>query len=245
MTLSIVLPSYRSADVLGSQLPPFLAWLKGTGISYEVIVVDDGSDDDGATEAVAKATGCKYIGLKTNSGKGAAVRTGMQAARGEYRVFTDADIPFDFEAVGRFLIYLRDKQFDIVIGDRRLPESRYFSHVKGARKLGSDVFTFFVGRFVTTGFSDTQCGIKGFTAHVADDLFSVTRLSGFAFDVEVLYVALKRNYDIKRLPVHFRSSHEGSSVRLMKHGPGMVLDLFRIKGNQLRGRYARKALTTT
>jgi dolichyl-phosphate beta-glucosyltransferase len=241
MTLSIVLPSYRNADVLGSQLPPFLAWLTGTGLAYEVIVVDDGSNDDGATEAVAKANGCQYIGLTTNSGKGAAVRTGMQAARGEYRLFTDADIPFDFEAVGRFLIYLRDKEFDIVIGDRRLPESRYFSRIKGIRKAASDVFTFFVGRFVTTGFPDTQCGMKGFTAHVVDDLFSVTRLSGFAFDVEVLYVALKRNYDIKRLPVHFRSNHDASSVNLLKEAPGMLIDLIRIKWNHLRGRYERKS----
>jgi dolichyl-phosphate beta-glucosyltransferase len=101
------------------------------------------------------------------------------------------------------------------------------------------VFTFFVGRFVTTGFSDTQCGIKGFTAAAAEDLFSVTSVQGFAFDVEVLYVALKRNYDIKRLPVSFRSTHDRSSVTLTKHAPEMLLDLFRIKWNHLRGRYAR------
>jgi dolichyl-phosphate beta-glucosyltransferase len=121
-----------------------------------------------------------------------------------------------------------------------LPESKYFSKIKGARKLGSSIFTFFVGRFITTGFSDTQCGIKGFRGKVADDLFSVAKLNGFAFDVEILYIALKRNYDIKRLPVHFRSTHDDSSVSLMRHAPGMLVDLFRIKWNHIRGRYNSK-----
>jgi dolichyl-phosphate beta-glucosyltransferase len=238
-TLSVVVPSYKSAEELRAQLPRLLRWLKEKGIPHEVIVVDDGSDDRGATRAVADENGCNYIGLERNSGKGAAVRAGMRAAAGQYRMFTDADIPFELDAIDRFLVYLRDKEFDVVIGDRRLPESRYFSRITGARKLASDVFTFFVGRFVTTGFSDTQCGIKGFTAAAADDLFSVTSVRGFAFDVEVLYVALKRNYDIKRLPVHFRSTHDRSSVTLTRHAPEMLIDLFRIKWNHLRGRYAK------
>lgn len=238
-TLSVVVPSYKSAGVLREQLPRLVAWLNAKSLSHEVIVVDDGSDDHGATEQVADENGCRFIGLATNSGKGAAVRAGMREASGRYRMFTDADIPFELDAIDRFLVYLRDKEFDIVIGDRRLPESRYFSRITGARKLASDVFTFFVGRFVTTGFSDTQCGIKGFTAAAAEDLFSVTSVRGFAFDVEVLYVALKRNYDIKRLPVHFRSTHDRSSVTLTKHAPGMLIDLFRIKWNHVSGRYAR------
>jgi dolichyl-phosphate beta-glucosyltransferase len=238
-TLSVVVPSYKNADVLRAQLPRLLEWLEASTIPHEVIVVDDGSDDHGATRRVADEGGCKYLALKTNQGKGAAVRAGMHAAIGEYRVFTDADIPFELDVLDRVLVYLRDKEFDVVIGDRRLPESRYFSRITGARKLASDLFTFFVGRFVTTGFSDTQCGIKGFTAAAAEDLFSVTRVRGFAFDVEVLYVALKRNYDIKRLPVHFRSTHDRSSVTLTQHGPEMLLDLFRIKWNHLRGRYRK------
>jgi dolichyl-phosphate beta-glucosyltransferase len=237
MTLSIILPSYKNAEVLGAQLPGFLSWLKGKDFSFEIIVVDDGSDDNGATEKVAKENDCKFIRLEKNSGKGAAVRKGMLAATGDFKMYTDADIPFEFEAIETFLLYLKEKEFDIVIGDRRLPESKYFSQIKGARKMGSNIFTFFVGRFVTTGFSDTQCGIKGFRAKVADDLFSVARVNGFAFDVELLYIALKRNYDIKRLPVRFRSSHDDSSVSLMKHAPGMLKDLFRIKFNHLRGKY--------
>lgn len=240
MDLSIILPSYKSAGMLREQLPAFMAWLKTKPWTSEVIVVDDGSEDHGETGKVATENGCRFFQQEVNKGKGAAVRRGMLEAKGEYRIFTDADIPFEYEAIDLFLHYVRDKEFDIAIGDRRLPESKYFSEIKGARKMGSNIFTFFVGRFITTGFSDTQCGIKAFKGKVADDLFSVARLDGFAFDVEVLYIALKRNYDIKRLPVHFRSSHEGSSVSLMKHAPGMLMDLFRIKFNHMRHRYDPK-----
>lgn len=108
----------------------------------EVIVVDDGSNDNGATEKVAKENGCIFLQQEINKGKGAAVRRGMLAAKGDYRIFTDADIPFEFEAIENFLHYISDKEFDIAIGDRRLPESNYFSKIKGARKLGSGIFTF-------------------------------------------------------------------------------------------------------
>ena len=240
MKLSIVLPSYKSAELLRAQLPEFRAWLATRTWQSEIIVVDDGSQDAGATAAAAKANDCIFVGLPQNQGKGAAVRAGMLKATGEYRLFTDADIPFEFEAVELFLQYVKDKEFDIAIGDRRLPGSRYFSEIKGARKLGSSIFTFFVGRFVTTGLFDTQCGIKAFSGKVADDLFSVARVNGFAFDVELLYIALKRNYDIKRLPVRFRSNHDQSSVSLMKHAPGMLLDLFKVKWNHLRGKYKQQ-----
>jgi dolichyl-phosphate beta-glucosyltransferase len=240
MDLSIILPSYKSAGILREQLPEFIAWLKTKPWTTEVIVVDDGSDDGGETRKAAQENGCRFFQLEINKGKGAAVRRGMLEAKGEFRIFTDADIPFEYEAIELFFHYVKDKEFDIAIGDRRLPESKYFSEIKGARKMGSNIFTFFVGRFITTGFSDTQCGIKAFKGKVADDLFSVATLNGFAFDVELLYIALKRNYDIKRLPVHFRSTHDGSSVSLMKHAPGMLMDLFRIKLNHLRGRYSIK-----
>ncbi|HEU4719260.1 MAG TPA: glycosyltransferase [Bacteroidia bacterium] len=239
MKLSIILPSYKSGETLGRQLPPLKKWLEEKNISHEIIVVDDGSGDNGETKQAAEENGCVYILHEVNRGKGAAVRTGMLVAKGDFRIFTDADIPFEYESFGLFLHYLEDKEFDLAVGDRTLPESKYFSEIKGSRRAGSSIFTFFVGRFVTTGLFDTQCGLKGFSAKAAEDLFSVARLDGFAFDVELLYIALKRNYDIKRLPVSFRSSHDHSSVSLMRHAPGMIMDLFRIKWNQVTGRYRR------
>ncbi|MBI3511122.1 MAG: glycosyltransferase [Bacteroidetes bacterium] len=237
MKLSIILPSYKSAVLLREQLPAFKKWLSEKFPSNEIIVVDDGSGDGGETEKVVLQNNCTFIGLKKNTGKGGAVRAGMKIATGDVRIFTDADVPFEFETIERFVQYLTEKEFHIVIGDRRLPESKYFSEIKGMRKLGSRIFTFIVGRFITTGMFDTQCGIKGFRAKTADDLFLVSRLNSFTFDVELLYIALKRNYDIKKLPVHFRSSDDHSSVSLMRHAPGMLVDLFRIKWNHVRGKY--------
>ncbi len=240
MKLSIILPSYESAETLRSQLPPFMKWLRARHPASEVIVVDDGSGDGGATERVARENDCVFIGLEENLGKGGAVRAGMRAAKGAFRIFTDADIPFEYEAITNFLHYLEDKEFHLAVGDRSLPESKYFSEINGLRKMGSNVFTFFVGRFVTTGLFDTQCGLKGFSANAADGLFSVARLNGFAFDVELLYIALKRNYDIKRLPVSFRSNHKQSSVSLTR-APGILIDLFCIKWNHILGRYSPSA----
>jgi dolichyl-phosphate beta-glucosyltransferase len=237
--LSFVLPSYKGAAQLEQALPALQDWLKRLGKTAEIIVVDDGSGDNGATERVVSAAGCKFIGLPKNMGKGGAVRAGMRAATGRFRLFTDADVPFDEMSMELFVQYLSEKEYDIVIGDRTLEASRYFTEISGARKLGSGIFTFFVGRFVTTGLHDTQCGLKGFRASIADDLFGVSKLNSFAFDVELLYIALKRNYDIKRLPVVFKSTHDQSSVSLLKHAPGMLLDLFRIKWNHIRGHYKR------
>lgn len=235
--LSIIIPSYKSAGILRNQLPGFINHLKKNyPDNFEVLVIDDGSDDNGETKAVAEELGCRFFANPINMGKGAAVKNGMLNAIGEYRIFTDADIPFEYSNIDNFYTYLSHKEFDVVIGDRGLPESKYFNEISKKRKLGSSIFTFFVGRFVTTGIPDTQCGLKGFKAKVAEDIFSKACIKGFAFDVEAIYIALKRNYDIKRLPVVLRST-EGSSVSLLKHSLGMLRDLLKIKINHMTRKY--------
>jgi len=237
--LSIVIPSYKGSCTLAKTLPGLIIFLRQEKIEHEIIIVDDGSPDHGATKEVALANQCLFYQHECNKGKGAAVKTGMLAARGEYRLFTDADIPFEYEAIPRFLYYLDFKEFDIVIGDRTLPDSVYFAKISPLRKVASNIFSFFVARFVAGGFFDTQCGIKAFKASVAQDIFSVTRIRRFSADIEMLYVALKRNYDIKRLPVRLRFN-EGSSVRLVTDSIIMVIDIFRIRWNYTLGRYTKK-----
>ncbi|HET6991131.1 MAG TPA: glycosyltransferase [Bacteroidia bacterium] len=241
MQLSVIIPSFKGAEILRNNLPTLIAYLRQKNISFEIIIVDDGSGDNGATEKVAKDLGCLFFANPENMGKGAAVKNGMLKAKGDFRIFTDVDIPFELDAFDRFLKYLNEKEFDVVIGDRTLPGSSYFTEIPAIRKLGSTIFSFIVGRFVAGGHFDTQCGMKGFRATVAEDLFSVSRITGFAFDVELLYISLKRNYDIKRLPVVLRCQ-EGSSVSVLRHGFGMLIDLNRIKWNQLRGKYNKKNL---
>jgi dolichyl-phosphate beta-glucosyltransferase len=234
--VSIVIPSYRSAKVLENNLPYLLLFLQEQNFASEVIIVDDGSKDSGETERVAIHHKCSYLTYPENRGKGFAVRTGMAAAQGEICIFTDADIPFETSAIEAIIHYIQVKEFDVVIGDRGLQASNYFSKISNQRRFGSGFFTFIVGRFVTTGISDTQCGLKGFRKNVAIDLFGKSRIHGFTFDVELVYISLKRNYDIKKIPVNLRSQ-EGNSVNIFKHGFKMVLDLFILKINHLRGYY--------
>ena len=234
--LSIVVPSYKSGAILAKSLPPFISFLKQSAIEYEIIIIDDGSLDNGLTCQSAAANGCRFYQHAHNKGKGAAVKTGMLASLGEYCLYIDADIPFDYEAIPRFLNCLEVDGGDIVIGDRNLPGSVYFDKISWMRRLASHIFSFFVAFFVTGEFSDTQCGLKAFKGPVARDIFSVTRIQRFSLDIEILYLALKRRYGIKRLPVSLRSN-ESSSVRLLTDSIIMLIDLFRIRWNDLLGRY--------
>lgn len=241
--LSIILPAYNCAHTLSERLPNLVAYLDTLGVRHEIIIVDDGSHDQGKTRIVADQFGCIYVSNPTNLGKGAAVRLGMNHARGKFRIYTDADIPYELNTIERFLWYLSFKEFHFVAGDRTLPESSYFAEVPLLRRYGSNIYSFIIGRFFVGGWFDTQCGIKGFRDHVANDLFSVSKINGFAFDVELYYIALKRNYDIKRLPVRLKFKGK-SSVRLTKDGFLMVRDLFIIRWHQLLNHYYPKIQVT-
>lgn len=236
--ISFIIPSYKSSEALDKNLPYLINYVVNKKENYEIIVVDDGSDDNGQTREVVEKHKCKYLAYPKNSGKGAAVRFGMLHAIGDIKIFTDADIPFESGAYDLILKSILIQDFDLVIGDRNLVDSVYFSEIPSKRKFGSNFYTFFVGRIVTTGIFDTQCGLKGFKKAVADDLFRVAKINSFAFDVELIYIALKRNYSIRKIPVKLRSQ-EGNSVSLLKHAPGMLLDLFRIKANHVKGLYEK------
>lgn len=237
--LSVIVPTYNSNDALTKNLPVLLNHLKSKEYSFEVIIVDDGSDESKKAKPIAERFGCTYVGYKENKGKGEALRVGMLAARGEYRIFTDADIPYELDALDTMLRYLDFKEFDMCTGDRTLKESKYFDRVSKIRSMGSKLFSAFVGRFVAGGLYDTQCGIKGFRADVAEDIFSVSRINGFAIDVELYYIALKRNYDIKRIPVVLRSA-DGSSVNVLKHGIQAFFDVSRMVIHYYMGKYTKK-----
>ena len=236
VVLSMVVPAYNDSGLLAKHVPPLLECLEQLKVRYEVVVADDGSDDDGQTRAVASQLGCRYVANPVNQGKGAAVRRGMLAARGQFRIFTDADIPYELGTIERFLWYLSFKEFHMVVGDRRLENSVYFTEIPFCRRIGSHVYASIISRFLATRWFDSQCGIKGFRGQVAEDLFGVSRIKRFAFDVELLYVALKRNYDIKRLPVRLRCQ-EGGSVRMLRDGLTMLRDLVMVRWHELAGHY--------
>ena len=218
--LSLIIPVYNAEAFILDSLVRLTKWKQNRKYFIQIILVNDGSTD--STSLIidnyihTKDNSIELLSYKTNKGKGFAVKTGMLSAKGRYRIFTDADIPFGFKVFDKFLYYLDFKEFDMVIGDRTLPGSLYFTKIPAIRKVGSSIYSFIVGRFVAGGHFDTQCGIKGFNARVANDIFSVNKINGFAFDVELLYISLKRNYDIKRLPVVL-SRQEGTSVNMLYH----------------------------
>lgn len=235
--VSIILPAYYASDSIQNQVPGLIDFFHSKKINFEIIIVDDGSDDNGATKNVSEKLHCTYLQNEKNIGKGSAVRKGILNARGEFIFYTDADIPFEYESIEKFLYYLDFKEFDIVIGDRTLPKSLYFEEVSFLRKLTSRIFTFIVGRFITSGYNDTQCGLKGLRASIAKDVFNVSQINSFAFDVELLYIALKRNYNVKKLPVILRIRDNKSSVKVFRDSFIMLVDIFRIKYFQLKGTY--------
>jgi len=235
--LSVILPCYRAAEQALRSAEDLSSFLSRGDFKWEVVIVDDGGGDFPAS--VPQDTDpIRLIRLPENRGKGAAVRAGMLAARGQARIFTDVDVPFELDLLFVIAEYILARGFHLVIGDRTLPDSRYATELRWQRRLASRIFSEFVGKLVTGGFFDTQCGLKGFRGDVAEALFRNTLIDRFAFDAEIIYLAMKSRLDIKRVPVRIRGSSDGdSSLRLFRDSGRMFLDVFRIKANQMAGRY--------
>ncbi len=238
--MSVVLPSYRAAPLAARSAEVLAGYLDQVLPSWEILVVDDGGGDFGAAP-LPERENIRLLCHERNRGKGAAVRTGMLAARGRVRVFTDADLPYDRELIPLMAELIDARGFHLVIGDRTLPGSVYGEATSLARRTLSGVASKFIGTLVTGGFFDTQCGIKAVRGDVADELFRLVRIDRFAFEVEVVYLALKHGLDIKRVPVRLRRNL-GTSVRPFRDSARGLLDLAALKLRQLRGSYRSPAL---
>ncbi len=236
--ISILLPSYRGADILAKQLGGLLQFMQHRFTNFEIIIIDDGSNDAGKTREVCTQFGVKYLFLSENKGKGAAIRTGMAAARAPVVLFTDVDIPFEYETIASFYQLIFEKQYDLVVGDRTHPQSEYFASISPLRKWGSHLFYFLVSKVFTKGLPDTQCGIKAFKSAVGKTLFRQSTIDGFAFDVEILSLAALKGYVSIGLPVRLRNK-ELSTVRMMYHGLGMLGDLISIAWRLKTGYYLK------
>ncbi|MFN5415664.1 MAG: glycosyltransferase [Flavobacteriia bacterium] len=236
MEFSIIIPSYNGSQSLLKNLPEFILFLAEMKLSHEIIVVDDGSSDFKVIENFCLQNQLIFLRNEQNLGKGAAVKKGVLNSKGKYIIFTDVDIPFEYSCFELFLENLRNSNIDLVVGDRLLDASIYFMEISKKRKRASEIFAWCVDKFILGGRFDTQCGMKGFKKDVAVSLFQKSRINGFAFDVEILSMAVRKNYSIKRLPVKLRNQ-ENSSIHLLKHSFEMIWDLIRIKIFQLSGKY--------
>jgi len=233
--LSIVLPSFQAAPLARRSVSRLRSALDKLSSRWEVVVVDDGGLDF-KDRSWLDGERVRLVQLPFNQGKGAAVRAGVLSCRGDVRVFTDVDLPYGTSSLAPIMEYVLHRGFHVVVGDRTLSGSAYSQQVSVTRRMASSVFSQFVGRLVTGGFFDTQCGLKAFRGDVAEQLFRLIKLQRFAFDVELIYLALKHKLDIKRIPVRLEENST-SSVRLVRDSSRGFTDVLKIKYYQLSGAY--------
>ncbi|MFO7870912.1 MAG: glycosyltransferase [Kiritimatiellia bacterium] len=237
--VSVVLPAYNCAGYISNSVTSIVEFFRANGLSGEVLVVDDGSID-GTCEQVPRLNAVKVIRLPANRGKGFAVRTGMNKAVGKVKIFTDADIPYGLPFITTVLYHVIQRGFHAVIGDRSLPQSTY-RQPRLMRRLASKSASFLFRTLITGGYGDTQCPVKGFRAEVADEVFKMAKLDSFTFDLEIVYLMLKYNLDIKRIPVTARNIAPGT-LNIFLESARALCDVVRIYSNSHSGAYRNERL---
>jgi len=225
---SIVIPAFNEARRLPSFLDTVVAYFEGRDELYEVIVVDDGSTD--GTSAIVdtrQVTAVRVLRLQRNAGKGAAVRAGMLAARGAYRLFADADGATPIEELKRLEPALMAGA-DVVIGSRALVDSGVSVAVRRLRVVADRMFNWLVARVGLEGVADSQSGFKAFTPAAAGRLFEPHDTRGFGFDVELLLRARATGCRLVEVPVTWADQPE-SKFGVLRHGPGMRWQIVRAR----------------
>jgi len=236
---SIIIPAYNEENRLPSTLEQVFHFLEGQSYTSEVIVVENGSTDK--TFEAAQRFAEQYKNLRVihheQRGKGGAVQRGVREARGEYVFFCDADLSMPIEEISKFLPpALMD--FDIAIASREAPgavryNEPYYRHLTGR------VFNMLIRLMVLPNLQDTQCGFKCLRADVARDIFPFQTLTGWAFDVELLYIAHHHGYRIIEIPIDWYFNAD-SKIRVLRDAWRMFIDLLVIRRNARRGLYDRK-----
>lgn len=227
--LSVIIPTFNEEKRLPQSLDVILFFLKSQNYESEIIISDDGSQDHTVQAAQEKLKNFRHLILTEtkNRGKGHAVRQGMLAAAGQYLLFSDADLSTPIEEVNRFLGYL-EKDFDVVIGSRALPESQVVIHQTVLRETMGRVFNLLARLLSFHDVRDSQCGFKCFRYRVAQEIFRLQRLDGFSFDSEIVYLVQKKGFRLLEAPVTWKNSAQ-TRVRLLSDPIKMLLDLFKIR----------------
>jgi dolichyl-phosphate beta-glucosyltransferase len=226
--LTVVVPAYNEAARIRGSLDRMVEYFAGQPYSWDILVVDDGSTD--ATPVIVAEVADARVALlryDTNRGKGHAVRYGMLRAKGEFVLFSDADLATPIEEV-ETLMRAIEAGADIAIGSRDVEGSRLERRQSAIRELGGKLFNRLVQIIAVPGIHDTQCGFKLFTREAAHGVFRRCTIDNFSFDVEALYVARKLGFRIAEVPVRWRHQ-AGSKVRLWRDAPRMLRTLFRIR----------------
>ncbi|MBI1317592.1 MAG: glycosyltransferase [Candidatus Hydrogenedens sp.] len=235
MRLSLVIPAFNEAQRLPGTLRLVREYLSRQDYESEVIVVEDGSKD-GTAEAARAFDGVRVVQMPVNRGKGAAVREGMwKAARGDFRVYYDADASTPIEMLER-LWPCFEAGADIVIGSRALSDSDVAVRQVWYRQEMGRMNNRLLRLLGLTPFPDTQCGFKGFTAAACEAVFPRQTIERFSFDAELLYIAALRGLRIDEVPVRWENSPD-TRVHPLRDASRMVLDALVIRMRAWRGAY--------
>ena len=236
--VSVIIPTYNEGRCIRRNLEKVVEYLGARFSQYEVIVVDDGSRDDTVkqvTEAARQKPRMRLISFPTNRGKGLVVRQGLLEARGNAVFFTDADLSTPVEEIEEGLKGL-EEDYPVVIASRRHPDSVIRLHQGRGREAVGKVFNLVVRALFSLPFRDTQCGFKCFSQEAARTIFSLARIDGFAFDVEILVIARRFGYRVKEIPICWTNSPD-SKVRPVGGLLRVLSELLRIYSNDGRGLY--------
>lgn len=237
---SIVIPAYNEEARIGATLAEVLRSIDAHAWNAEVLVVDDGSTD--ATTQIVKtvAARCPYLRLlanETNRGKGYSVRRGMLHAAGEIVLFTDADLSSPIDEATRLFAAIREGA-DVAIGSRWLAQSRQTIRQPLYRRFFGRCFNLVTRAIMRLPFADTQCGFKAFTRPAAQAIFQLQRIERWGFDPEILFIARKRGYSVREVPVSW-GHDQRTRISYLKDGLQMLKELLLIRWNALTGTYTK------
>ena len=237
MYLSIIIPAYKEEKRIGAHLESIHEYLSKQSCDYEVIVVVDGSPDNtaGVVEGLrAKMPYLRLIDNKQNCGKGCVVKQGMLEARGDWRLFTDADGATSIDQLDGFLPYTK-QGYEVAIASIGLKKSQVAHSEKWYKRFFGKISNWIIQLVLLPGIHDTQRGFKLFSAKAAQDIFSKLTITRWGFDMEVLALARKFKYKIKEVSVFWKND-AASTVKLSGYLKTFV-ELLKIRFNLILGKY--------
>lgn len=236
MLLSVIIPAYNEEKRLPGTLKKVRDYLNRQNITCEVIVVNDGSKDgtaEVASELIKEWRGFQLIDNKENKGKGGVVKQGMLAAKGEWRLFMDADGSTDISEIEKLSPYQKD--FQIIIGSRYFKKDSVKIKQPLIRRIVSRTGNLLIRILLGINLKDTQCGFKLFSAKAAEDIFPRQTIMRWGFDMEILAIAKHRGLKIKEVAVDWYDA-EGTTVK-KSAALKTLKELWIIKWNLMWGKY--------
>jgi dolichyl-phosphate beta-glucosyltransferase len=242
-TYSVVIPAYNESTRISATLEKVLKYLTDQDWTAEVIVVNDGSKDNTAEIVRRYASTDRRLRLLENPGnrgKGYSVRTGMLRAVGDLLLFSDADLSSPIEEAAKLFEAIRAGA-DIAIGSRWLRSELQTQRQSWPRQLLGRAFNVVPRLVLGLNYKDTQCGFKAFTRGAAQLVFPEQRIEGWGFDPELLFLARNNGLKVAEVPVTWAHS-EGTRIRPLRDGSAMLAEMFKIRGYDLTGKYAKTEL---